>query len=149
MESNTSRISEGPEQFRVSNHHTELTIDDSVETVDSIRTLIRQRAQLQQENIDLGVKIREHAGIIDKRQRELRDFKSHVAITVMDWDAGCTSGKEEFLEEIGVEVPVQTWIATIKIDLPTRDDGKAMEMIDDRDFDMADELSCIDIREEM
>lgn len=38
-------------------------------------------------------------------QRKLAAFKDEVVQTVVDWDAGCREGKEEFLQSLGLEWP--------------------------------------------
>ena len=38
-------------------------------------------------------------------ERELENFKKQVVSTTVEWEGGCDSGKQQFLEELGLEFP--------------------------------------------
>ncbi len=60
-------------------------------------------------------------------QKEFDAFKQLVIEVTMDYDAGCTNGKIDFLDELGLEAPKQmaSYCVSLQIPLNYQDDNDA------------------------
>jgi hypothetical protein len=67
----------------------------------SVRNLIHVHSQLNDAN-----------GRATQSARALSAFKEQVVETTVEWDGGCRSGKEEFLDSLGLEWPSVTVTVT-------------------------------------
>jgi hypothetical protein len=66
-------------------------------------------------------------------EHALSNFRDRVAETTAEWEHGCRSGKREFLEELGLDMPPRRWdvTATISFTVELDDDDQPS----DRSFD--------------
>lgn len=71
-----------------------------------IATSLKQQVSKVKSNIDEKL----------KAERDLVRFKENVVEQVVNWEGGCQSGKEEFLEAIGLSWPMRPVTLTITFD---------------------------------
>lgn len=93
-----------------SNADEQLTIDnDAAEMkvlLKAIETSLKQQVSKVKSNIDEKL----------KAERDLSRFKEKVVEEVVNWDGGCQTGKEEFLEALGLSWPMRSVTLTITFD---------------------------------
>lgn len=87
-----------------------LTIDNDVAEMKVLLKAVEPSLKQQVSNIKSNIDEKL------KAERDLSRFKEKVVEEVVNWDGGCQTGKEEFLEALGLSWPMRAVTLTITFD---------------------------------